>query len=53
MINLLYIDLFCGAGGTQAGSPSCGSVLIAFGMENAISLQKSSLEGKFIWLNKD
>lgn len=39
--------------GTQAGSPSCGSVLIAFGMGNAISLQESLLEGKFIWLNKD
>ena len=38
--------------GTQAGSPSCGSVLIAFGMENAISLQQCSLEGKFIWLNR-
>ena len=39
--------------GTQAGSPSCGSVLIAFGMLNSILLQDSSLDGKFIWLNKD
>ncbi len=37
--------------GTQAGRPTCGSVLIAFGMENALSLQQSPLEGKFIWLN--
>ena len=38
--------------GTQSGSPACGSVLVAFGMENARILQQSSLEGKFIWLNK-
>lgn len=37
--------------GTKAGHPSCGSVLIAFGMDNAISLKESSLKGKFIWLN--
>ncbi|MDE7440914.1 MAG: phage N-6-adenine-methyltransferase [Muribaculaceae bacterium] len=43
---------FIRSDGTRAGSPSCGSVLIAFGMENARILQQSSLEGKFIWLNK-
>ena len=36
--------------GTQAGSPNCGSVLIAFGKNNAEILQKNSLEGKFIRL---
>ena len=37
--------------GSQGGSPSCGSVLIAFGIENANLLRESVLEGKFIWLN--
>ena len=35
--------------GTQSGSPACGSVLVAFGMDNAITLQLSTLKGKFIW----
>ena len=39
--------------GLQGGTPGCGSVLIAFGAENAISLQNSKLKGKFIQLNKD
>lgn len=34
--------------GTQAGSPGCGSVLIAYGYENAFLLQNSGIEGKYI-----
>ena len=36
--------------GTRSGSPGCGSVLIAFGEENAKILEQSRLEGKFIRL---
>lgn len=38
--------------GSYAGTPTCGSVLIAFGFNNAICLKNNNLEGKFIWLNK-
>lgn len=37
--------------GTQGSSPGCGSVLIAFGEENAEILQNCKLEGKYIRLN--
>lgn len=36
--------------GTEGGSPGCGSVLIAFGKENAEILGKSIIPGKFIKL---
>ena len=37
--------------GTQGRSPGCGSVLIAFGKENAELLKHCKLEGKFVKLN--
>lgn len=37
--------------GTQGGSPGCGSILIAFGKENAEILKNCSIEGKYIQLN--
>lgn len=36
--------------GTQGDSPGCGSILIAFGKENAEILEANELEGKFVWL---
>ena len=36
--------------GTQGGSPGCGSVLFAFGKENAEILKNNSLEGIFVKL---
>ena len=36
--------------GTRGGSPGCGSILIAFGEDNAYTLEKNSLPGKFIEL---
>lgn len=36
--------------GTEAGSPGCGSVLIAYGEEDANILECNELEGKFIRL---
>ena len=36
--------------GTQAGSPGSGSVLVAFGSENAEILRQNTLEGKFVYL---
>lgn len=36
--------------GTEAGSPGCGSVLIAYGEEDANILEVNELEGKFIRL---
>lgn len=36
--------------GAQGGSPGCGSVLIAYGQENAFLLKHSGIEGKFISL---
>lgn len=37
--------------GTQGDSPGCGSVLIAFGEENAKILEYSNIPGKYIKLN--
>lgn len=37
--------------GTQGDSPGCGSVLIAFGDENAKILEYSNIPGKYIKLN--
>lgn len=34
--------------GTRGGSPGCGSVLIAFGKENARILQESGIEGHYL-----
>ena len=36
--------------GTRGGSPGCGNILIAFGEDNAYTLEKNSLPGKFIKL---
>ena len=38
--------------GTRGNSPGCGSILIAFGLENSEILKNSNVEGKFVWLNK-
>jgi hypothetical protein len=35
------------------GQPGCGSVLIAFGRENAEILRNCSLQGKYVELNND
>lgn len=37
--------------GTQGGSPGCGSILFAFGRENAEALRRCPLQGVFIELN--
>lgn len=42
--------LFNRADGTQGGSPGCGSVLIAYGYENAFLLKNSGIEGKYVEL---
>lgn len=42
---------FYRADGTRGDSPGCGSVLIAFGKDNAEILKNSKIEGKFVWLN--
>lgn len=39
--------------GTRGDSPGCGSVLIAFGWENAEILRNCSLQGKYVELNND
>ena len=39
--------------GTQGDSPGCGSVLIAFGEENAKILEYSNIPGKYIKLNNE
>ena len=44
--------MFLRPDGTQGDSPGCGSVLIAFGEENAVALEKSNIPGKFIRLTK-
>ncbi len=36
--------------GTRAGTPGCGSVLIAYGNRNALTLKYSGIEGKYIEL---
>ena len=38
--------------GTRGDSPGCGSVLIAFGEDNAEILEHCNIEGKFVVLNK-
>lgn len=35
---------------TQGGSPGCGSILVAYGYENALLLRHSGIEGKYIEL---
>ena len=37
--------------GTKGGSPGCGSILIAFGEDNAEILKHCDIEGKYIQLN--
>ena len=37
--------------GTRGDSPGCGSILIAFGVENAEVLKNCSIEGKYVQLN--
>ena len=37
--------------GTRGGSPGCGSILIAFGENNAEILKNNDLPGKFIRVN--
>lgn len=37
--------------GTRGDSPGCGSILIAFGEDNAEVLRNSSIEGKYVRLN--
>ena len=39
--------------GKQSGTPGCGSVLIAFGKENARLLESSNIQGKYMNLNND
>lgn len=39
--------------GTQGDSPGCGSILFAFGKQNAEILKKNTLEGVYIELNKN
>ena len=36
--------------GTQGGHPGCGSILVAYGEQNALLLQNSGIHGKFIRL---
>jgi len=38
--------------GTRGDRPTRGSVLIAFGKENADILRSCGIAGKFVWLNK-
>lgn len=38
--------------GTRGESPGCGSILIAFGQDNAKILNECDIQGKFIVLNK-
>lgn len=38
--------------GTEGDSAGCGSVLIAWGMENSLALQNSGLPGKFLNLKQ-
>lgn len=38
--------------GTRGDSPGCGSVLVAFGKDNAEVLRKCGLPGKFVWLKE-
>lgn len=38
--------------GTRGESPGCGSILIAFGQDNAKILNECDIQGKFVVLNK-
>lgn len=42
---------FYRADGSQSGTPGCGSVLVAFGEENADILKNSGIAGKYLRLN--
>ena len=42
---------FYRADGTQGGTPGCGSVLVAFGEENADILKNCGIAGKYLRLN--
>lgn len=42
---------FYRADGTQSGTPGCGSVLVAFGEENAEILKNCGIAGKYLRLN--
>ena len=37
--------------GTRGDSPGCGSILIAFGKENAEVLKNCTIEGKYVQIN--
>lgn len=37
--------------GSKGDAPGCGSVLVAFGKDNAEILKHSNIDGKFIYLN--
>lgn len=41
---------FYKADGTQGGAPGCGSILVAYGHQNAFLLRNSGIAGKFIEL---
>lgn len=43
---------FCSADGRQNGPAGCGSVLIAFGNENAETLKQSGIPGKYFTIEK-
>ena len=36
--------------GTQGGQPGCGSILVAYGEQNAFLLRNSGIQGKYIYL---
>lgn len=38
--------------GNQNGTPGCGSVLIAFGQDNAAILEQSGINGKYFKINR-
>lgn len=39
--------------GTIGESPGCGSILVAFGEENAETLRSSNIEGRYIQVNQE
>lgn len=39
--------------GTIGESPGCGSILVAFGEENAEALRSSNIEGRYIQVNQE
>lgn len=44
---------FYTADGKQRGTPGCGSVLVAFGKENAQLLKKCSISGHFFYIDHE